>query len=42
MIFALADRLKKTVAEIEAMPDTEFREWCIYLTRLKPEFDSVK
>lgn len=39
MIFALADRLKKSVSEIEEMPETEFREWIIYLTRIKPEFE---
>jgi len=39
LIFALADRLKCQVSDIEAMPETEFREWVIYLTKIKPEID---
>jgi hypothetical protein len=31
-----------TVSEIEAMPDQEFREWVIYLTRIKPELEQTQ
>jgi hypothetical protein len=30
-MFALADRLNKTVAEIEELPYTELVEWAAYL-----------
>ena len=31
MVFALADRLKRTVAEIEEMTVDEFHEWVAYM-----------
>lgn len=34
-MFALADRLNKTVTEIEQMPETEFYEWMAYFKMTK-------
>jgi hypothetical protein len=39
MIFALADRHHWPVSLVEEMPETEFREWIIWLTKIKPEQD---
>lgn len=41
MVFALADRLNCHVHEIEALPDETFREWLIYLTKIKPEVEKA-
>jgi len=31
MVFALADRMKRTVAEVEEMSVDEFNEWVAYM-----------
>jgi len=37
--FALADRLRKTMAEIDAMPVTEFAEWMAFYKIRKEDQD---
>lgn len=34
MRFVVADRLGKTLSEIDAMPAVEFVHWCAYLSKL--------
>lgn len=35
MLFKLADRLRCQIADIEAMPVTEFQEWLAYFKIMK-------